>query len=490
MAAIENAALRSLQTHIEDMRSLTLCKICLKPFYEPYILACGHTYCYSCLRNWFGGSTTRQKNKNCPDCRTIVRVAPAPNYLLRDLTHLFIGRTELLPEDESVAEHDRESKEEAKILTQDRTGPGLFLGAFKTHAFLPPIPPLHQPIRDLDDGVMRCPSCTWELEGEVCFRCGWFDEDMADDILDEEDLSSSVSSDEDDFSETHEEQQEQGVPQQHFFGADLESNESDEDDTDGSEPNTYDVHDDFVDNEEDLDADDMDAVGDYDIYHTDVATPYSDATSNTGYSSEPEPQAVPFPLKSLRRRIIVDEDEDDDDTIDHESPPPDTRPTSRGRRPIVISDDEEEEDNDSGPNTSSTSLTTTNFDHAPDLSSQEEEDDEDSIQNTSTDFSHAPDLSSQEEDNEDIGSHDDDEDDSNSSSDDTSENDSDDSEDTVIPPQPQRNRQQRLQEHRARRPNNDRATIDLRTPPSRGYNLSQRNNNTNQRRRGRTTPVY
>jgi len=71
----------TFQKHIEDMRNLVLCKICIKPLYEPYIIACGHTFCYSCLTSWFGGSGASKKRvKKCPDCRATVKVLPAPNY--------------------------------------------------------------------------------------------------------------------------------------------------------------------------------------------------------------------------------------------------------------------------------------------------------------------------------------------------------------------------------------------------------------------------
>lgn len=38
--------LQTLQGHIEDLRSLLQCGICVRPLYEPYTLACGHTFCY------------------------------------------------------------------------------------------------------------------------------------------------------------------------------------------------------------------------------------------------------------------------------------------------------------------------------------------------------------------------------------------------------------------------------------------------------------
>jgi hypothetical protein len=94
---------------------------------------------------------------------------------------VFISRLELLPPGETMEEHKKWQKEEADAVQQDkdnkdpRTG-GLFKGCFKTH-------PLHgrgpslQVLRDQEDGVDRCPVCTWELEDGGCQQCGLiFDE--------------------------------------------------------------------------------------------------------------------------------------------------------------------------------------------------------------------------------------------------------------------------------------------------------------------------
>lgn len=37
----------TLQTHVDDIRSLLQCGICVRPLYEPFTIACGHTFCYS-----------------------------------------------------------------------------------------------------------------------------------------------------------------------------------------------------------------------------------------------------------------------------------------------------------------------------------------------------------------------------------------------------------------------------------------------------------
>lgn len=181
--------LSTFQKHIEDMRNLSLCKICIKPFYEPFILPCGHTYCYSCLASWFGGAQGRKSKKSCPDCRAKVRAQPSPNYLLRDLVHMFIGRAELLPEDETVQEHQTAREEEAVLLAADKAGPGLFKGAFLGLNRLNLQRNWRQGILDPEDNVVRCPDCHWELEDGECGRCGFHEFDDSGSDYDSEDIT-------------------------------------------------------------------------------------------------------------------------------------------------------------------------------------------------------------------------------------------------------------------------------------------------------------
>ncbi|EXJ96059.1 hypothetical protein A1O1_01185 [Capronia coronata CBS 617.96] len=189
MATTDISLLSTFQKHIEDMRNLSLCKICIKPFYEPFILPCGHTYCYSCLASWFGGSHSRKRKKNCPDCRAEVKVQPSPNYLLRDLVHMFISRAELLPEDETVQEHQQAKEDEAVMLAADRTGVGLFKGAFVQPRHHHHIVSWGQGIMDYEDGVVRCPECHWELEDGQCLQCGFLQYEPGDSESDSEEES-------------------------------------------------------------------------------------------------------------------------------------------------------------------------------------------------------------------------------------------------------------------------------------------------------------
>ncbi|KIX97738.1 uncharacterized protein Z520_06516 [Fonsecaea multimorphosa CBS 102226] len=171
MADTNGSLLTASLKHIEDIRSLSVCKICMRSLYEPFILSCGHTYCYSCLASWFGGALRRRSKKNCPDCRARITAEPSPNYILRDLVHMLTGRAELLPEDETLQEHQLAKDVEAAQVAADRTGPGLFKGIF--------VRPIRgqlrwgQGILDPEDNVLRCPECHWELEDGECPHCGF-----------------------------------------------------------------------------------------------------------------------------------------------------------------------------------------------------------------------------------------------------------------------------------------------------------------------------
>lgn len=94
---------------------------------------------------------------------------------LRDITQIFVSRAELIPPGETTEEHRALQKEEANLVDQDRaigatTGKGLFGVRFRDAG------PRHIPIiRDVEDGVDRCPRCTWELEDGWCESCGYGD---------------------------------------------------------------------------------------------------------------------------------------------------------------------------------------------------------------------------------------------------------------------------------------------------------------------------
>ena len=75
----QSGLMQTLEKSLDDLRAIVTCRICIRPLYEPYTIACGHTFCYGCLRQWFDRDPRR---KTCPDCRTVVTREPAPSYLV------------------------------------------------------------------------------------------------------------------------------------------------------------------------------------------------------------------------------------------------------------------------------------------------------------------------------------------------------------------------------------------------------------------------
>ncbi|KAH8693613.1 hypothetical protein BGW36DRAFT_429656 [Talaromyces proteolyticus] len=202
VAADTSGLLETLQGHVEDIRALLQCGICVRPLYEPYTLACGHTFCYGCLSSWFGSG---RSHKTCPDCRAQVKTQPAPAYLVRTIVQMFTGRAELLDKGETTAEHSQNQQEEAQKLEKDKSNEnpqtgGLFQGCFNPKAFP------NGPIVDVEDGVMRCPNCSWELEEGSCQNCGYYvddsvttDSDFTDSTDYNEDMEDMEDIDDDDF---------------------------------------------------------------------------------------------------------------------------------------------------------------------------------------------------------------------------------------------------------------------------------------------------
>ncbi|KAL9104074.1 MAG: hypothetical protein Q9163_000926 [Psora crenata] len=92
---------------------------------------------------------------------------PAPAYVIRDVTQILTTQAELMPAGETTEEHKKWQEEEKQKVELDRSGQrGLFKGIFRRQRIGPFI-------RDEQDGVARCPRCTWELEDGACGSCGW-----------------------------------------------------------------------------------------------------------------------------------------------------------------------------------------------------------------------------------------------------------------------------------------------------------------------------
>lgn len=341
LTCFRHQTLQLLHGDFDALRQLITCKICERLLYEPFVLSCGHTYCYSCLSTWF----TNSNKITCPNCRDVVKNAPAPSYLIKEMTEVFIARTELLPDGETLEQHAQWKKEEADIVNQDKsnTDPltgGLFKGCFTGRKTL-------QPIHDPLDGVDRCPQCNWEVEDGMCEHCGFlFDDDIS---IGESDLDSdSMDEDEElDGDLDAEDDDDPGfgfdaVPGA-FEGFDIPTVVDEETGEirfmDGS------GYSDDSEAESELNEDDEDGHSMQDFI--DDGTLLEDNTAHT-FSSEsgipstdgPQPVQQPPSRRRNRRPVIVSSD---DDESENEMPAP---------RHISVSSDDEEE-SDSGPEVAS-----------------------------------------------------------------------------------------------------------------------------------------
>lgn len=54
----------TLQGHVDDIRTLIQCGICIRPLYEPFTIACGHTFCYSVSPFYFTSSLIPLPDQN------------------------------------------------------------------------------------------------------------------------------------------------------------------------------------------------------------------------------------------------------------------------------------------------------------------------------------------------------------------------------------------------------------------------------------------
>ncbi|KAK6004971.1 hypothetical protein QM012_007750 [Aureobasidium pullulans] len=184
----ELQTLQTLRGDFDDIRQLVTCKICERLLYEPYVISCGHTYCYSCLCTWFG--TT--KKKTCPNCREVITQPPAPSYVIREMINIFLRSHNLLPDGEAIEQHQQWAFEEAELVRNDKnngdpkTG-GLFKGIFRPRRAR--LLPNHDPV----DHVDRCPRCNWEIEDGMCMQCGIHMDSWSDDSdISTSDLSNSL----------------------------------------------------------------------------------------------------------------------------------------------------------------------------------------------------------------------------------------------------------------------------------------------------------
>ena len=265
---------------------------------------------------------------------------PAPSYVIKEMTNVFVARSELLPDGETLEQHAQWQKEEADIVRNDRndgdtrTG-GLFRGCFDDRQVL-------GAFYDREDDVERCPSCGWEVDDGICAGCGYntnnnaFSEDEIDDDISDDDDEEDDEDDEldrDDFDGDDDDGlgpiaaananlfQGGGIPASERYDLQARYNRmvrgesyasSEEDDDDYTSLNG------FIDDQSDAESlGGQIASGDS-----------SDAHTASSTNSTPQIR---------RRRIVIDSD--DEDPV----------PASRRTMHTVLSDDEDDSDSDSVP---------------------------------------------------------------------------------------------------------------------------------------------
>ncbi len=145
------------------MKNLLTCSVCDQMLHEPWTIACGHTYCYSCLSSWF---TQTEHKKTCPECRSTVTDMPAPAFVIKQIVDIYVNRLIQEASDPTQENHEERSKEERRAVEDDRAVDRLFKGCFNSSR-------LTRIVYDQSDRVYRCASCGHEFEGGAhCTNCG------------------------------------------------------------------------------------------------------------------------------------------------------------------------------------------------------------------------------------------------------------------------------------------------------------------------------
>ena len=329
---------------------------------------------------------------------------------------MFIGRVELLPEDETVEDHQRAKDEEAGLLAADRAGPGLFKGVFlglepNTLASRN----WRQGVLDSEDNVVRCPDCHWELEEGTCNRCGFHEFDVSDSGSDIEDdgLEGSIDLDSSTMESDAENDDEFAATMGGIYGRRVGLNPYDDED---DEDNDMDG---FIDNEaQNGDSDsDADTESTMTIYNRQFGRIESYNPSTSRRASVQSDTPIPFgydspqytlngptytPASPVRPNNNGDQSDTptnyDEMTEESDSDLPTPRqPARRSRRMRVISDDDDDDDNSEDSDDSESSTVEQQAQNRNEV----DNDDEDESESSMTEASH-PDSDSESDSDESI----------------------------------------------------------------------------------------
>ncbi|KAK9450915.1 uncharacterized protein V1518DRAFT_412061 [Limtongia smithiae] len=135
------------------------CTVCDNLMFESCLISCGHSFCYTCVYEWF------KRHKTCPSCRATIREPPAISLQARDAIEIMLTRLQYFNPGENMETIRARESEERELVSHHREKHGsLFPFMFDEE-------PAEEYYEDGEDGVRRCVYCHWELEGEHCTRC-------------------------------------------------------------------------------------------------------------------------------------------------------------------------------------------------------------------------------------------------------------------------------------------------------------------------------
>ncbi|KAJ3754960.1 hypothetical protein EV360DRAFT_86343 [Lentinula raphanica] len=94
-------ALQRVKTEVQALQEAEeahyLCSTCADLLYQPYSLACGHSFCVKCLSNLARVFFNGKKNISCPECRAVQGYfTPIMNFKVQSQVEVFM-RTKGLP---------------------------------------------------------------------------------------------------------------------------------------------------------------------------------------------------------------------------------------------------------------------------------------------------------------------------------------------------------------------------------------------------------
>lgn len=292
------------------------CAICQSIMFVPFVLDCGHNYCYPCLKQWF------VNNNSCPECRTKICKAPTHSLTLKSLAESITNK--MIAVDPSLEKQvAKRKKEQVKPYTKDvakkRVFPA-FMGESSHHL-------------DEEDGVQRCSRCHWELEEEEdqCTNCGVWVNDGS------------------------------GRQAAESINVDDEDEESDSR-RPGEEVSDYEDDGFVVDDEEASEG--GDAEGEVTILSDSQASSPAPTGTVQIDDSDLDSEDEQFLPKTKRTEVTIDDDSDNSDNSDDERPPSrrkhaissdedDDQPAvSRSKSRKIFSDSEDEDDEEETPSSS------------------------------------------------------------------------------------------------------------------------------------------